>query len=205
MHEEILSAVQLTLAETILPNFPKFYLCGGTALALQIGHRKSIDFDLATPEEIRPESILRTLQAKGYLPEHTLTATGDELTIIVQGVKLTFFSFPFPIRPTVSWACAGIRLPEVPVIGSMKAYALGRRSKWKDYVDLYFLLRDHVALPELIHRAKALFKGAFNAKLFLEQLCYFDDVDMTERVDFTDEAVPDATIKEWLTLKAMSL
>lgn len=205
MHEEILSAVQLTLAETILPNFPKFYLCGGTALALQIGHRKSIDFDLATPEEIRPESILRTLQAKGYLPEHTLTATGDELTIIVQGVKLTFFSFPFPIRPTVSWACAGIRLPEVPVIGSMKAYALGRRSKWKDYVDLYFLLRDHVALPELIHRAKALFKGAFNAKLFLEQLCYFDDVDMTEQVDFTDEAVPDATIKEWLTLKAMSL
>lgn len=205
MHEEILSAVQLTLAETILPNFPKFYLCGGTALALQIGHRKSIDFDLATPEEIRPESILRTLQAKGYLPEHTLTATGDELTIIVQGVKLTFFSFPFPIRPTVSWACAGIRLPEVPVIGSMKAYALGRRSKWKDYVDLYFLLRDHVALPELIHRAKALFKGAFNAKLFLEQLCYFDDVDMTEQVDFTDEAVPDATIKEWLILKAMSL
>jgi hypothetical protein len=87
----------------------------------------------------------------------------------------------------------------------MKAYALGRRSKWKDYVDLYFLLRDHVALPELIHRAKALFKGAFNAKLFLEQLCYFDDVDMTEQVDFTDEAVPDATIKEWLTLKAMSL
>lgn len=205
MHEEILSAVQLTLAETILPNFPKFYLCGGTALALQIRHRKSIDFDLATPEEIRPESILRTLQAKGYLPEHTLTATGDELTIIVQGVKLTFFSFPFPIRPTVSWACAGIRLPEVPVIGSMKAYALGRRSKWKDYVDLYFLLRDHVALPELIHRAKALFKGAFNAKLFLEQLCYFDDVDMTEQVDFTDEAVPDATIKEWLILKAMSL
>lgn len=205
MHEEILSAVQLTLAETILPNFPKFYLCGGTALALQIGHRKSIDFDLATPEEIRPESILRTLQAKGYLPEHTLTATGDELTIIVQGVKMTFFSFPFHIRPTVSWACAGIRLPEVPVIGSMKAYALGRRSKWKDYVDLYFLLRDHVALPELIHRAKALFKGAFNAKLFLEQLCYFDDVDMTEQVDFTDEAVPDATIKEWLTLKAMSL
>lgn len=205
MHEEILSAIQLTLAETILPNFPKFYLCGGTALALQIGHRKSIDFDLATPEEIRPESILRTLQAKGYLPEHTLTATGDELTIIVQGVKLTFFSFPFPIRPTVSWACAGIRLPEVPVIGSMKAYALGRRSKWKDYVDLYFLLRDHVALPELIHRAKALFKGAFNAKLFLEQLCYFDDVDMTEQVDFTDEAVPDATIKEWLILKAMSL
>jgi hypothetical protein len=205
MHEEILSAAQLTLAETILPDFPKFYLCGGTALALQIGHRKSIDFDLAMPEEIRTESILRSLQTKGHFPEHTLTSTGDELTIIVQGVKLTFFSFPFPIRPNVSWARAGIRLPEIPVIGSMKAYALGRRSKWKDYVDLYFMLRDHVTLPELIHRTKTLFRGAFNAKLFLEQLCYFDDVDMTERVDFTGNAVSDETIKECLTLKAMSV
>lgn len=205
MHEEILSAAQLTLAETILPDFPSFYLCDGTALALQIGHRKSIDFDLATPEEIRPESILRTLQAKGHFPEHTLTATADELAIIVQGVKLTFFSFPFPIRPTVSWPRAGIQLPEIPVIGSMKAYALGRRSKWKDYVDLYFMLRDHVTLPELIHRTKTLFRGAFNAKLFLEQLCYFDDVDMTEQVDFMNEAVPDETIREWLTLQALTI
>jgi len=205
MHEEILSAAQLTLAETILPDFPKFYLCGGTALALQIGHRKSIDFDLATPEEIRPESILRALQAKGHFPEHTLTATADELTIIVQGVKLSFFSFPFPIRPTVDWARAGIRLADIASIGAMKAYALGRRSKWKDYVDLYFLLRDYTPLAELILHAKELFRGAFNAKLFLEQLCYFDDVDMTEQVDFMKEAPHEKTIREWLTLQAVSV
>lgn len=205
MHEEILSEAQLTLAETILPSFPKFYLCGGTALALQIGHRKSIDFDLATPEEIQPESILRALQAKGHFPEHTLTATADELTIVVQGVKLTFFSFPFPIRPTVDWARAGIRLADIACIGVMKAYALGRRSKWKDYVDLYFLLRDHVTLPELIHQAKELFRGAFNAKLFLEQLCYYNDLDMTEQVDFMHEAALDQTIRQWLTLQAMDV
>jgi hypothetical protein len=205
MHEEILSPAQAALAETILTNFPKFYLCGGTSLALHIGHRKSIDFDLATPEEIRPEAILRSLQHKGHFPDHTLIATGDELTIIVQGVKLTFFSFPFPVRGTVVWPRAGIFLPEIQVIGAMKAYALGRRSKWKDYVDLYFLLRDHVTLPELIHRAKELFRGAFNAKLFLEQLCYFNDVDMTEQVDFMNEAVPDDTIRQWLTLQAMAV
>ncbi|SFM08280.1 Nucleotidyl transferase AbiEii toxin, Type IV TA system [Desulfomicrobium norvegicum] len=205
MHEEILSASQLSLAGTILPDFPKFYLCGGTALALQIGHRKSIDFDLAIPEEIRPESILRSLQTKGHFPEHTLTATSDELTIILQGVKFTFFSFPFPIRPTVSWSRAGIRLPEIPVIGSMKAYALGRRSKWKDYVDLYFMLRDHVTLSELIHCTRTIFRGAFNAKLFLEQLCYFEDLDMTEQVDFTGDKVQDETIREWLTLQALTV
>jgi hypothetical protein len=205
MHEEILSPAQAALGETILPHFPKFYLCGGTALALLIGHRKSIDFDLATPEEIRAEAILGSLQAKGFFPERTLTATGHELTIIVQGVKLTFFSFPFPVQGTVVWPRAGIFLPEIPVLGAMKAYALGRRSKWKDYVDLYFLLRDHVTLPELIGSAKELFRGAFNAKLFLEQLCYFNDVDMTEQVDFMNEAASDQTIREWLTLQAMAV
>ena len=87
----------------------------------------------------------------------------------------------------------------------MKAYALGRRSKWKDYVDLYFLLRDHLALSELINSAKTLFRGAFNAKLFLEQLCYFDDVDMSEQVDFMNETIPEQKIREWLTIQAVSL
>jgi len=205
MHEEILSAAQMTLAGTALSDFPNFYLCGGTALALQIGHRKSVDFDLAMPGEIKPEAILRSLQLKGHFPEHTLTATSDEFTIIVQGVKLTFFCFPFPIRATVPWPRTGLSMPKKSVIGAMKAYALGRRSKWKDYVDLYFLLRDYTPLAELILHAKELFRGAFNAKLFLEQLCYFDDVDMTEQVDFMKEAPHEKTIREWLTLQAVSV
>ena len=67
------------------------------------------------------------------------------------------------------------------------------------------MLRDHVALSELIHCTRTIFRGAFNAKLFLEQLCYFDDVDMTEQVDFTGDSVPQKTIKDWLTQQAMSL
>ena len=71
MHEEILSAAQMALAETVLADFPNFYPSGGTALALRIGHRKSIDFDLATSAEIKPKAILRSLQCKGLVPEHT--------------------------------------------------------------------------------------------------------------------------------------
>jgi hypothetical protein len=96
-------------------------------------------------------------------------------------------------------------MPEIRALGAMKAYALGRRSKWKDYVDLYFLLRDHSTLPDLILFTKTLFRGAFNSKLFVEQLCYFDDVDMTEQVEFTSEAIPETAIKEWLTVQAMSV
>jgi hypothetical protein len=48
MHENILNPDQRHLASHLLPGFNQFYLCGGTAIALQIGHRKSIDFDLAS-------------------------------------------------------------------------------------------------------------------------------------------------------------
>lgn len=87
----------------------------------------------------------------------------------------------------------------------MKAYALGRRSKWKDYVDLIFMLRDHSTLPDLIVCTKTLFRGAFNSRQFLEQLCYLDDVDMTEQVEFTGEGIPETAIKEWLTVQAVSV
>ena len=80
----------------------------------------------------------------------------------------------------------------------MKAYALGRRNKWKDYVDLYFLLKFKFSLNDLIERSKEIFSTHFNSKLFREQLCYFDDIDYSEAVDYIDTAPEDEEIKEFL-------
>lgn len=66
----------------------------------------------------------------------------------------------------------------------MKAYALGRRSKWKDYVDLYFLLRDHFTISDITVEATRIFGELFSEKMFRSQLCYFDDIDYTENVDW---------------------
>ena len=66
----------------------------------------------------------------------------------------------------------------------MKAYALGRRSKWKDYVDLYFLLRDHFTIEEISKCATDLFGELYSEKMFRAQLCSFNDVDYTEEVDY---------------------
>jgi hypothetical protein len=57
MHEKILNREQTYLASRLLPGLNDFYLCGGTAIALQIGHRKSIDFDLASPADIHARSL----------------------------------------------------------------------------------------------------------------------------------------------------
>ena len=66
----------------------------------------------------------------------------------------------------------------------MKAYALGRRAKWKDYVDLYFILNGRCSLAQISARAKKIFGAEFNEKIFREQLSYFKDIDYSEKVDY---------------------
>jgi len=87
----------------------------------------------------------------------------------------------------------------------MKAYALGRRSKWKDYVDLYFLLKFKLSMEELIEKAKEIFSSHFNSKLFREQLCYFDDMDYSEAIEYIDYAPSDQEVREFLTGTAVRI
>ena len=85
-------------------------------------------------------------------------------------------------------------------LAAMKAYALGRRSKWKDYVDLYFLLRDHFTIADITTTATQIFGELFSEKMFRSQLCYFDDIDYTEAVDWLIPNPPtDDEIKQALT------
>ncbi len=80
----------------------------------------------------------------------------------------------------------------------MKTYALGGRAKWKDYVDLYFILKNHYDLKELSKKATNIFGVYFNEKLFREQLCFFEDVDYSEKVDYLKETIKDEDVKEAL-------
>ncbi len=90
-------------------------------------------------------------------------------------------------------------------LAAMKAYALGRRSKWKDYVDLYFLLRDHFTIRQISDRASQIFENLFLEKLFRAQLCFFSDIDYSEPVEFIVPAVAEAEIREMLEEKAIEL
>lgn len=193
--DNILSEKQRELLPLIKPFFKEFYLAGGTAIALQIGHRKSIDFDLFSNSEIHPQKITNRIFAKNYELQSVLAQSSDEYSIVVNGVKLTFLYFPFEIEPK----CKGdFMLPSLLDLAAMKAYALGRRSKWKDYVDLYFLLKDYFSLQEIIAQTEAIFRQGFNSKLFREQLCYFEDMDYSEGIDFANQPVYDEIIKEFL-------
>ena len=97
-----------------------------------------------------------------------------------------------------------IKIPTLLDLAAMKAYALGGRAKWKDYVDLYFIIKDHAGLKEISKRAKEIFKTFFNEKLFREQLSYFKDIDDSEKLEYMGPEVKDEAIKEFLINTAIT-
>lgn len=127
-------------AKAIFPKLSRFrtdfYLAGGTALALQITHRVSVDFDLFTDEPI-PERLLRTVEKVFAVHDREVMVNNtDELTVGIDGVKTTFLCYPFPPLLPLRYE-EPIPLLSVKEILATKAYTIGRRGEFKDYVDLY--------------------------------------------------------------------
>mgnify|MGYP001597002446 CR=1 FL=1 len=169
-----------------------------TAIALYLGHRRSIDFDLFTSGRIKKQSIKRLIDRHKCPVSDILFEDSEQIHLVIHDVKLTFFSYPYRIDAPVDFDQI-IHIPDLLTLAAMKAYALGGRAKWKDYVDLYILLRDHFSLAQISEKSKDIFGAYYNEKLFREQLCYFQDVDYSEKVDFVVQPVSDEEIKQFLT------
>ena len=172
-------------------------LGGGTALALQIGHRASFDFDIFTREKLNNRLWKEAKHVFGETSEKTLD-TEDQLDLITpEHVAVTFFYDDYqplfdPIPSEV------INLLSIKDIAVNKAYLLGKRPKWRDYVDLYFLLKDnYVLIGEVISLSKKKFGTDFSEKLFLEQIVYWGDMD-DYIVDFITKEIEQKEIKAFL-------
>ena len=96
MHEEILNEEQCGLLELMSQFRREYYLVGGTAIALHIGHRRSIDFDMFKMSAINHKRNLDRIVAAGFGCQVTRRVT-EQMNLIVNGVKLTFFQYPFPV------------------------------------------------------------------------------------------------------------
>jgi hypothetical protein len=197
MHEEILTKKQVELIPLIRVFNRSFYLVGGTAIALYVGHRHSIDFDLFNPKSFNRKNIHKKIIENNYNIDRTLIATNEEYTLITNNIKLTFYNFPFEIPHKMRFKDI-ISLPTLLDLAAMKAYALGRRAKWKDYIDIYFILKYHYSLNELCNRSAELFKDLFSEKLFRAQLSFFDDIDYSEEVNYVVNPINDEEIKSFL-------
>src|SRR3989344_4803033 len=180
MRKEILTEQQVKLLPLIGKFSKDFGLVGGTAIALHIGHRESIDFDLFTLDEFDPSKIKRKI-TNGFKVEKLFVNETDEYTVLINGVKITFLRYPFHIEFKDELDKI-IKVADLLTLSAMKAYALGRRAKWKDYVDMHFILKNFHGMAEIIEKAKEIFSSEFNEKIFRAQLAYFEDIDYTEKV-----------------------
>src|SRR3989339_1094751 len=175
MHFEVLGEQNKQIF-TRLSALPNFYLAGGTALALQIGHRVSVDFDLFNDIAISPQLFDSVSQVFHGLSLQPVVNNSGELTMLANGIKVTFLHYPFPVvQDLINYE--GLKLLAVTEIAASKAYTIGRRGSFKDYIDLYYvILEEHSDLNEIIAVADKKYGEEFNSRLFLEQLVYFDDI-----------------------------
>jgi hypothetical protein len=203
MHHEIFNSDQLEMLPYIKGFHRSFYMVGGTAIALHIGHRRSIDFDLFTLSQLNKSRIKGKLLQIPF-KQIPIFEDYDQLHLLINNVKFTFFSYPYSIQHPVKIDSI-ITIPSLLSLAAMKAFAMGRRAKWKDYVDLFFIIRDYYSIEEISLEAKKIFDQFFSEKLFREKLSFHKDIDYSEPVEFLVPPVPDDEIKAFLIDKATDI
>jgi len=187
MHPEILpSNVLFALNSLKKPN--SFYLAGGTALALQLGHRRSVDLDFFSKQPLQKDIMDVVEKSLGPITDILVNQKGELTILDSKQTKITFLEYPFPIKLPLHKFSRDILLADILEIAAMKAYALGRRATYKDYVDIYFVIKHGYVLDEIIDLAREKYGDKFDPKLFMEQLIYLEDVSDVA-LDFLGEPI----------------
>ena len=174
-----------------------FVLAGGTAIMLQIGHRLSFDFDCFSESELS-KTILRKAREVFGLGITPRIQTSEQITFKNKdGVEITFVCHPYkPLKTVIK--TNSIALFHLDDLAANKAYTIGRRGVWRDYVDLFFFLKWKLyTIENIIALANRKFKGEFNEKLFLEQLTYFNDLAIIPTT-FIKDKYTDSEIRSFL-------
>ena len=174
LHLETIEPFALELLKDLMKKsyLEQFVLVGGTALALQIGHRKSDDLDLFTIQDFNTNELIPLL-LNDYSVKPTLQMT-QTLICEINNIKVDFIRFKYPfIQPIIE--TDGIRMLSIEDIAPMKLDAITGRGSKKDFYDLYFLLKlfDLNKLFEL-YKAKYPHQTVFHVA---RSLSYFDDAE----------------------------
>lgn len=173
------------------------YLAGGTALALQICHRKSFDFDVFVSKDIKPNFFRKCSKVFGGNLRKSIDNLEQLTFLIPDNISVTFVRYYYQLlqKPILT---SSISLASIFDIAADKAHTFSGRAAWRDYVDIFFLLKKKfVALEQIKDLAKKKFGNEFNEMLFFEQLTYFDDVEIV-KVDFLRDSYSTKEIQDFL-------
>lgn len=154
-----------------------WYLAGGTALALQAGHRRSVDLDFFTQKGSFKEDIL---ERRLVATQKWKTSFREEGTLYgeLMQAKVSFIAYPFFLPSRTRLRIGSVRLLTKEDIAVMKIIAVSQRGRKRDFVDLYWYCRNVEPLASLLKRAPQQYPGQEeNMPHFLKSLVYFDDAE----------------------------
>ena len=154
----------------------KWYLAGGTALALQVGHRQSVDLDFFTTEKIfTPESVLNNF---GDTEWRTDTLRENTIYGELLGAKASFIAYPFFIPAKEMLRYGSVPVLDKDDIAVMKIVAISQRGKKRDFVDLYWYSKNVLPLATIIEKLPMQYPTvAHDYYHIIKSLTYFDDAE----------------------------
>lgn len=197
LHKETVSPLLLDVLKR-LQSFPEtkdFVLVGGTALSLQLGHRKSVDIDLFTAGEFPSETLPDFLRENNFSFSQQNRFKGGLLGHI-GNIKVDFIRHGYPwLKPWIEEE--GIRMASLEDIAAMKLNAIsGSGNRLKDYVDICFL-SVVMSLTEMLSSYQLKYPDV-NAVMALKSLCYFEDIDFSPEIDYMKKGIDWTAIQERL-------
>lgn len=170
--------------------FNEAYLAGGTAAALQLGHRISRDLDFFTPKDFNENSLVQHLSTLGNFKLDRI----DWKTVLgfFGGVKFSYFFYEYPLlRPSILYQ--ETKIASLPDIAAMKINAIAGRGSRRDFVDLYFIIQSTVSLTESLNLYNQKYRNLAQNRIHIEKsLIYFEDADeepmpeMLKQVDWEE-------------------
>ena len=151
----------------------KYVLVGGSALTLHLCHRKSEDLDFFTyADNFDKKEIFYFI--KQFKDKEILNQTDEQIDLLLNGVKVTFFNAKWGfLKPKIS---SRFNIAALEQIAAMKVNALFLRAKFRDYYDIYFLVKNGMGLKEMFEYSENIVEG-ITYKLFVTALLYIDDIE----------------------------
>lgn len=175
-----------------------FYLAGGTALALHLGHRRSLDLDFFTSARFEEGALLQRLDGFSLAARDPQTLHGE-----IGGTKVSFLGYEYPVLFPPA-AFLGVAVADPRDIACMKVSAITSRGARRDFIDLYAAARIH-GLPELLrlfHQKYA--RVNYSRVHVLKSLTYFEDAEKEPMPEML-EPIPWAEVKSYFLREAPRL
>ena len=204
MYYNILDKKRLSVLPLLKEFKNDFYLAGGTALALQLGHRDSIDFDFFSPNNIDTKKLFQKI--KKIFNKYKILKVQEEnntLTVYIDdNIKISFFTYKYKLISKLLNE-PYFKLASINDIGAMKLSAITSRASNKDYIDIYYILKQ-IPLTKLLQSANKKLPE-LDRNLILKSLVYFKDI-KKEPIKFKNKnKIVFLKIQEFLIKKVRSI